>query len=98
MFSKLCRKNSQTRLFLLIFQELESQLSRLTDGASADMEKAEELLNSCDEATPAQICRDLASARSELETKLNAVSQMRAEKSHTLMQAMETGRVSAFHL
>lgn len=59
------------------------------------METAKELLKSSDEAVPAQICKDLASAHSELETNFAAVSQMCAERSHTLTQAMETGRVSA---
>lgn len=80
------------------FQALESQLSRLTCGANEDMEKAKELLNSSDEAIPLQICRDLASARLELETNFSAVSQLCAEKRCTLMQAMETGRVSVFSL
>lgn len=58
------------------------------------MEKAKELLNPSDEAIPVQICRDLASARLELEKNFSAVSQLCAEKRRRLMQAMETGRVS----
>lgn len=59
------------------------------------MEIAKDLLNVSDEAIPVQIVQDLASAHLELETNFDAVSQMCAEKSHTLMQAMETGRVRA---
>lgn len=84
--------------FFFFFQALESQLSRLTCGANEDMEKAKELLNSSDEAIPLQICRDLASSRLELESNFSAVSQLCAEKRRTLMQAMETGRVSVFSL
>ncbi|CAG09425.1 unnamed protein product, partial [Tetraodon nigroviridis] len=73
-------------------QALESQLSRLTSGLYKDMKKARELLNSSDEAIPAQIRQDLAAAHMELETSFNAVSQMCAERNHTLTQAMDTGK------
>lgn len=81
-------------MLLLLFQALESQLSRLTSGLCKDMKKARELLNSPDEAIPAQIRQDLAAAHLELETSFNAVSQMCAERNHTLTQAMDTGKVS----
>lgn len=80
----------------MLFQALESQLSRLTSGLFKDMKKARELLNLSDEAIPVQICQDLAAF--ELETNLNAVSQMCAERSHMLMQVMDTERVSVVEI
>lgn len=80
------------------FQALESQLSRLTSGLYKDMKKARELLNLSDEAIPVQISQDLAAAHLELETNFNAVSQMCAERSQTLMQAMDTERVSVVEI
>lgn len=77
----------------LFFQALESQLYRLTSGLSQDMKKARELLNLADESIPVQICRDLAAARLELETSFDVVSQMCAERSHALVQALDTERV-----
>lgn len=81
----------------MLFQALESQLSRLTSDLSKDMKKARELLN-LSEAIPVQICQDLAAAHLELETNFTAVSQMCAERSHTLMQAMDTERVSVVEM
>lgn len=77
----------------LFFQALESQLSRLTSGLSQDVKKARELLNLADGSIPVQICRDLAAARLELETSFDAVSQMCAERSLAVVQALDTERV-----
>lgn len=76
------------------FQSLESQLSKLAGVLTADMEKAKQLLSSADEGIPIQIHQDLASTYLELEPNITAVSQMCAERSHSLIQAMETGKVS----
>ncbi|XP_070772625.1 dystonin [Enoplosus armatus] len=73
-------------------QSLESQLSRLAGVLTADMEKAKQLLNSADEGIPIQIHQDLASTYLELEPNFTAVSQMCTERSHSLIQAMETGK------
>ncbi len=75
-------------------QSLESQLSRLASVLTADMKKAKQLLNSVNEGIPIQIHQDLASTHLELEPNFTAVSQMCAERSHSLIQAMETGKVS----
>lgn len=75
-------------------QSLESQLSRLADVLTADIEKAKQLLNSANEGIPTQIHQDLASTYLELEPNFRAVSRMCAERIHSLIQAMETGRVS----
>lgn len=75
-------------------QSLESQFSRLAGVLSADMKKAKELLNSADVGIPIQIHQDLASTYEDLEPSFTAVSQMCAERSHSLIQAMETGKVS----
>lgn len=83
---------------LLLFQALESQLSRLSGGLYTDMKRARELLNLSDEAIPVHICQDLAAAHLESETNFSAVSQMCADRSHTLMQAMDTGRVSGVEI
>lgn len=77
-----------------LIQSLESQLSRLADVLKADMEKAKQLLHSVAEGIPKQIHQDLASTYLELEPNFTAVSQMCAERSHSLIQAMETGKVS----
>lgn len=74
-------------------QSAESQLSSLAGVLSADMEKANELLNSADGNIPIQIHQDLASTYQELEPSFTAVSQICAEKSHSLLQAMEAGKV-----
>uniref|UniRef100_A0A8C4I9B5 Dystonin n=1 Tax=Dicentrarchus labrax TaxID=13489 RepID=A0A8C4I9B5_DICLA len=74
-------------------QSLESQLSRLGGVLTADLEKAKQLLNSADEGIPIQIHQDLASTYLELEPNFTAVSQMCVERSHSLIQAMETGKV-----
>ncbi|XP_044068897.1 dystonin isoform X6 [Siniperca chuatsi] len=74
-------------------QSLESQLSRLAGVLTADMEKAKQLFNSADEGIPIQIHQDLASTYLELEPNFTAVSQMCAERSDSLIQAMETGKV-----
>lgn len=58
------------------------------------MEKAKQLINSADEDVPQQIHHDLASIYLELEPNFTAVSQMCAERSNSLIQAMETGKVS----
>ncbi|XP_059215804.1 dystonin isoform X5 [Centropristis striata] len=76
------------------FQSLESQFSRLAGVLTADMEKAKQLLNSNDENIPIQIHQDLASTYLDLEPNFAAVSQMCAERSHSLIQAMETGKVN----
>lgn len=75
-------------------QSLESQLSRLAGVLTADMEKAKRLLNSVD-GIPTQIHQDLASTYLDLEPNFAAVSQMSAERSRSLIQAMEKGKVSA---
>ncbi len=75
-------------------QSLESQLSRLAGVLTADVEKAKQLLDSAAEGIPTQIHQDLATTYQELEPNFNAVSQMCAERSHSLIQAMETGKVS----
>ncbi|XP_065327960.1 uncharacterized protein LOC135933739 [Pelmatolapia mariae] len=74
-------------------QSLQSQLSSLADVLTVDMEKAKQLINSADEDVPQQIHHDLASIYLELEPNFTAVSQMCAEKSNSLIQAMETGKV-----
>ncbi|XP_042357950.1 dystonin isoform X5 [Plectropomus leopardus] len=74
------------------FQSLESQLSRLSGVLTADLEKAKQLLNSADEDIPIQIHQDLASTYLDLEPNFTAVSQMCAERSQSLIQAMETGK------
>ncbi|KAM9345067.1 uncharacterized protein ABDE67_013959 [Symphorus nematophorus] len=71
---------------------LESQLSRLAGFLTADMEKAKQLLNSPGEGIPKQIHQDLASTYLELEPNFTAVSQMCAERSRSLIQALETGK------
>lgn len=78
------------------FQTIESQLSRLAGVLTADMEKAKQLLNSVDEGIPIQIQQDLAATYLDLEPNFTAVSQMCAERSQSLIQAMETGKVSVF--
>ncbi|KAM6922361.1 dystonin isoform 1-T1 [Lycodopsis pacificus] len=75
------------------FQSLESQLSRLAGVLTADMEKAQQLLNSADDDIPIQIHQDLSSTYLDLEQNFTAVSQMCAERSHSLIQAMETGKM-----
>ncbi|XP_037638587.1 dystonin isoform X6 [Sebastes umbrosus] len=75
------------------FQGLESQVSRLAGVMTADMEKAKQLLNSAHENIPKQIHQDLASTYLDLEPNFTAVTQMCAERSHSLIQAMETGKV-----
>ncbi|XP_031697543.1 dystonin isoform X18 [Anarrhichthys ocellatus] len=75
------------------FQSLESQLSRLAGVLTADMDKAQQLLNSADDDIPIQIHQDLSSTYLDLEQNFTAVSQMRAERSHSLIQAMETGKM-----
>lgn len=74
-------------------QALESEVSRLTGVLKVDMEKAKLLLSSADEDIPIQIHQDLASTYLELETNLTAVTQMCTARSHSLIQAMETGKV-----
>ncbi|XP_044228340.1 dystonin isoform X2 [Thunnus albacares] len=74
-------------------QSLESQLSRLAVALTADLEKAKQLVNSADENIPIQIHQDLASTYLELEPNFTAVSQMCAERNHSLLQAMETEKV-----
>lgn len=84
-------------LFFIFFkcaQILESELSRVGDVLTADVEKAKQLLNSADEDLPVQIHKDLALAYRHLEPNFTAVSQMCAEKKKSLTQAMEEGRVS----
>lgn len=78
-----------------IIQSLDSQLSQVAGVITADMEKAQQLLNSPDEDIPKQIHQDLSSTYLELQPHLTAVSQMYAERRHSLIQAMETGKVSA---
>lgn len=80
------------------FQSLESQLSRLAVALTADLEKAKQLVNSADENIPIQIHQDLASTYLELEPNFTAVSQMCAERNHSLLQAMETEKVSVYSL
>lgn len=75
-------------------QSLESQVSRLAGVLKVDMEKAKLLLSSADEDIPIQIHQDLASTYQELETNLTAVIQMCTARHHSLIQAMETGKVS----
>ncbi|KAK5908368.1 hypothetical protein CgunFtcFv8_016434 [Champsocephalus gunnari] len=75
------------------FQSLKSQFSRLAGVITADLEKAKQLLNSVDEDIPLQIHQDLASTYLDLEPHFTAVSQMSAEMSNSLTQAMETGKV-----
>lgn len=78
-------------------QVLESQLSRLGGALTADMKKSKELLNSQSEGIPEQIHQDLASTYLELEPSFAAVTQMCAERSRSLVQAIESGRVSSYH-
>lgn len=81
---------------LLFIQLVQAQLSRLAGSLTVDMEKAKQLLNSADEGIPTQIRKDLASAYLELEPDFTAVTQMCTDRSHTLIQALETGRVSVY--
>ncbi|XP_056250895.1 dystonin isoform X5 [Seriola aureovittata] len=74
-------------------QCLESRLSRLAGALTEDTEKAKQLLNSADDDIPKQIHEDLASTCLELEANFTAVSQMCAEKTHSLIQVIETGKV-----
>ncbi|XP_060895593.1 dystonin [Labrus mixtus] len=74
-------------------QSLESQLSKLAGVLTADFEKAKQLMNSADEGVPIQIQQDLASTYMELEPNFRAVSQMCADRGHSLIQAMEAGKV-----
>ncbi|CAJ1067501.1 dystonin isoform X13 [Xyrichtys novacula] len=74
-------------------QSLESQLSRLAPVLTADLEKAKQLLNSADEGVPIQIQQDLASTYLELEPNFVAISQMCAERCHSLIETLETGKV-----
>ncbi|KAK1905528.1 Dystonin [Dissostichus eleginoides] len=75
------------------FQSLKSQFSRLAGVITADLEKAKQLLNSVDEDIPLQIHQDLASTYLDVEPNFTAVTQMSAEMSYSLTQAMETGKV-----
>ncbi|XP_029305110.1 LOW QUALITY PROTEIN: dystonin [Cottoperca gobio] len=75
------------------FQSLESHISRLAGVMREDMEKAKQLLNCVDEDIPVQIHQDLASTYLDLEPNFTAVTQMCAGRSHSLIQAMETGKV-----
>ncbi|XP_040905346.1 dystonin isoform X2 [Toxotes jaculatrix] len=74
-------------------QSLESQLSRLAGVLTADVEKAKRLLSSADDDIPLQIHQDLASIYLEIEPDFTAVSQLCAEKTCSLIQAMEKGKV-----
>ncbi|XP_039994293.1 dystonin isoform X4 [Xiphias gladius] len=74
-------------------QSLESQLSRLAGVLTVDVEKAKQLLSSADDDIPAQIHQDLTSIYLELEPNFTAVSQLCEEKSHSLIQAMETEKL-----
>ncbi|XP_037321345.2 dystonin isoform X5 [Pungitius pungitius] len=76
------------------FQSLESQFTRVADVLTADMEKARYLLNSADEDIPTQIHHDLSSTYLDLETDFTAVSQVFAERSSSLIKAMETGKIN----
>lgn len=80
----------------LLTQVLESQLSRLGSALTADMEKSKQLLNSKSEGIPEQIHQDLAAMYLELEPSFAAVTQMCTERSRSLVQAIESGRVSAY--
>lgn len=81
-----------------MIQVLESQLSRLGGALTADLEKSKELLNSQSEGIPEQIHQDLAATYLELEPSFAAVTQMCAERSRSLVQAIESGRVSTYKL
>ncbi|XP_068183099.1 dystonin [Antennarius striatus] len=74
-------------------QNLECQLSSLDREISEDMEKSRQLLSCVDEGIPIQIRQDLASTYLELGTHFKALPQMCAERSQSLTQAMETGKV-----
>lgn len=78
-------------------QVLESQLSKLGSALTADMEKSKQLLNSKSEGIPEQIHQDLAATYLELEPNFAAVTQMCTERSRSLVQAIKSGRVSAYH-
>lgn len=83
-------------VFPCITQVLESQLSRLGGALTADMDKSKELLNSQSEGIPEQIHQDLAATYLELESSFATATQMCAERSSSLVQAIESGRVSAY--
>lgn len=76
------------------FQSLESQLSRLAGILTAELDKAEQLLNSVNEDIPMEIHQDLASIYVELPQNFNAVFQLCVEKNNSLIEAMETVKVS----
>ena len=61
------------------------------------MEKAKRLLSSADDDIPGQINQDLASTYLQLEPNFTAVSQVCAEKSRSLIQAMETEKVRVYY-
>ncbi|XP_036071365.1 dystonin isoform X3 [Oryzias melastigma] len=84
----------ELQIYLDECQILESELSRVGDVLTADVEKAKQLLNSADEDLPVQIHKDLALAYRHLEPNFTAVSQMCAEKKKSLTQAMEEGRTN----
>ncbi|KAF7667089.1 hypothetical protein LDENG_00080090 [Lucifuga dentata] len=74
-------------------QSLKSHLSRLAGVLSADLEKAEQLLNSVNEDIPIQIHQDLASIYLELQSNFNAVFQSCTERSNSLIEAIETVKI-----
>ncbi|XP_067378593.1 dystonin isoform X6 [Channa argus] len=75
-------------------QSLESQVFRVAGVLTVDMEKAKLLLSSADDNIPAQIHQDLATTHRELKTNFTDVSQMCAARSHSLIHAIETGKVN----
>lgn len=82
--------------YILLTQVLESQLSRLGGALTADMEKSKQLVNSKSEGIPEQIIQDLAATYLELEPSFAAVTKMCEERTRSLNQALESGRVSAY--
>ncbi|XP_076019188.1 dystonin isoform X10 [Genypterus blacodes] len=75
------------------FQLLESQLSRLASLLAADLDKAEQFLNSLNDYIPKEIHQDLASIYVELPRNFNVVFQMCAERNTVLIEAMDTLKV-----
>lgn len=96
MLSEQYRLNLCFSVHPLLTQVLESQLSRLGSALTADTEKSKQLLNSKSEGIPEQIHQDLAATYLELEPSFAAVTQMCADRSRSLVQAIESGRVSAY--
>lgn len=78
----------------LFFQSLQAEVSRLGDALTADLKKAEWLLNSANnELIPIQIKQDLDYTYRLLESNLADVSQMCAERRSLIVDVMKEEKV-----